>query len=283
MGRCARACARPGPTGVRLFSRRGNEITTAYPELAALAGGSATLDGEIVAFVDGRPSFQALQERMHVRKAADARRLAEKTPVTFMAFDLLEQDGDRPHRPAAARAARAPREVRRRARDHRQPVLRRRGRDRTGRPRVRPGRGDGQAGGLALPARRPHQRLGEAALPVHRRLRGRRLGGEPRAPRRAEFARPRHDDAGRAGVRREGRQRADRPHGGRRCSGGSSAAGPARSPRCRRCRPAAAACTGSSPTVVVEVKYTSITGDGRLRQPVFLRVRTDKSVEEATG
>jgi bifunctional non-homologous end joining protein LigD len=37
------------------------------------------------------------------------------------------------------------------------------------------------------------------------------------------------------------------------------------------------------PEVVVEVKYTLVTTDGRLRQPVFLRVRDDKSVEEATG
>jgi len=79
---------------VRLYSRRGNEITTAYPELADLARGDAVLDGEIVAFVDGRPSFEALQERMHVRNKADARRLAEKTPVIFMAFDLLRVDGD---------------------------------------------------------------------------------------------------------------------------------------------------------------------------------------------
>jgi len=72
----------------RFYSRRGNEITTAYPELADLARGDAVLDGEIVAFVDGRPSFEALQERMHVRNRAEARRLAEKTPVIFMAFDL---------------------------------------------------------------------------------------------------------------------------------------------------------------------------------------------------
>ena len=37
------------------------------------------------------------------------------------------------------------------------------------------------------------------------------------------------------------------------------------------------------PEVVVEVKYTLITSEGRLRQPVFLRVREDKTAEEATG
>ena len=57
--------------GVRLDSRRGNDVTAAYPELAAQAAdvGDALLDGEIVAFVDGRPSFELLQTRMHVRSS----------------------------------------------------------------------------------------------------------------------------------------------------------------------------------------------------------------------
>src|SRR5690242_2597663 len=88
-----RALVEVSPTAVRLFSRAGNEITAAYPELAGLARGDALVDGEIVAFVDGRPSFGALQERMHVRVKADAHRLAERLPVTFMAFDLLRVDG----------------------------------------------------------------------------------------------------------------------------------------------------------------------------------------------
>jgi bifunctional non-homologous end joining protein LigD len=94
--------------GVHLFSRAGNEITTAYPELVAMATGSgdALLDGEIVAFVDGRPSFEALQARMHVRVQAEARRLAAVLPVTFVAFDLLRLHGlDLTARPLADRRA----------------------------------------------------------------------------------------------------------------------------------------------------------------------------------
>lgn len=81
--------------GVRLFSRRGNEITVAYPELVAqfAKAEDALLDGEIVAFVDGRPSFEALQARMHVRSRTDARRLAKDSPVTFVAFDVLRRYG----------------------------------------------------------------------------------------------------------------------------------------------------------------------------------------------
>ena len=46
--------------GVRILSRRGNDVTSAYPELLATAATAedALLDGEIVAFVDGRPSFK---------------------------------------------------------------------------------------------------------------------------------------------------------------------------------------------------------------------------------
>ncbi|HKC29379.1 MAG TPA: hypothetical protein VKB75_15300 [Jatrophihabitans sp.] len=37
------------------------------------------------------------------------------------------------------------------------------------------------------------------------------------------------------------------------------------------------------PEVVVEVEFSAWTEDGRLRQPVFRGVRTDKSVDEARG
>lgn len=80
----------------RLISRTGRDITGTYPELCAL--GPATkdhqlvLDGEIVAFAAGRPSFEALQPRMHVSDAAEAARLARHTPVTFLVFDLLHLD-----------------------------------------------------------------------------------------------------------------------------------------------------------------------------------------------
>jgi bifunctional non-homologous end joining protein LigD len=40
------------------------------------------------------PSFGALADRMHVRDANRARRLAEKNPVTLIAFDLLRYDGE---------------------------------------------------------------------------------------------------------------------------------------------------------------------------------------------
>jgi bifunctional non-homologous end joining protein LigD len=81
---------------VRLFARSGAEITVAYPELQGLgaAVGSGVLDGEIVVLDEsGRPSFQALAERMHVRSAARAATLAATKPVTYMIFDVLQLAG----------------------------------------------------------------------------------------------------------------------------------------------------------------------------------------------
>jgi len=83
---------------VRLESRNLNDISDSYPELARLDRGlgshRAVLDGEIVAFgEDGRPSFGALQQRMHVASREQARRLAKRTPVTYVIFDLLWLDG----------------------------------------------------------------------------------------------------------------------------------------------------------------------------------------------
>ncbi|MCW2600955.1 MAG: polymerase LigD, ligase domain protein [Frankiales bacterium] len=72
---------------VKATSRNGNDITGAYPELLTLGGQTALLDGELVALVDGRPDFGALQPRMHVRSPSAA--LVRSTPVTFVPFDLL--------------------------------------------------------------------------------------------------------------------------------------------------------------------------------------------------
>ena len=78
----------------RLWSRNENDATVSFPELRALPVDDALLDGEVVAFADGAPSFAALAERMHVSRADRARALAERLPVTLIVFDLLRL-GDR--------------------------------------------------------------------------------------------------------------------------------------------------------------------------------------------
>ncbi|WP_312180334.1 ATP-dependent DNA ligase [Arthrobacter sp.] len=94
-----RAIAEVTPEGTRLLSRNGNDMTIAYPELQELGsrlnGERAVLDGEIVALNKaGRPDFGLLQPRMHLTRAKDAEAAAAKTPVQFMAFDLLWLDGN---------------------------------------------------------------------------------------------------------------------------------------------------------------------------------------------
>jgi bifunctional non-homologous end joining protein LigD len=82
----------------RVLSRNDRDVTATYPELRdmaeSLGATQVVLDGEIVAMDEsGRPSFGALQNRMHVTGAAQIRRLVTQTPVTFLAFDVLYLDG----------------------------------------------------------------------------------------------------------------------------------------------------------------------------------------------
>jgi bifunctional non-homologous end joining protein LigD len=109
-----RAIAYCSPGEVRLQSRNVKDITASYPEVGridrALGSHRAVLDGEMVAFDDqGRPSFEALQQRMHVSSREQARRLAKTTPATYVIFDLLWLDGhsltDLPYSERRARLA----------------------------------------------------------------------------------------------------------------------------------------------------------------------------------
>jgi bifunctional non-homologous end joining protein LigD len=80
---------------IRLLSRTGQDMTASYPELGVLAGrvlGTVILDGEIVAVSGGRPDFELLQSRMHVRHPPD--RLVQAVPVQLYVFDLLHQGGE---------------------------------------------------------------------------------------------------------------------------------------------------------------------------------------------
>src|SRR4051794_30143681 len=82
----------------RLESRNLHDVTAAWPELRGigrqLGSRSAVLDGEIVAFDEqGRPSFERLQPRMHLRGDAAIRRRADEIPAVYIVFDLLWLDG----------------------------------------------------------------------------------------------------------------------------------------------------------------------------------------------
>lgn len=83
---------------VHLQSRRGQNYTALFPELIAelkaQCVGSMILDGEIVALdADGRPSFNALQNRAQVKGPKELAEAQRQTPVLFICFDLLHFAG----------------------------------------------------------------------------------------------------------------------------------------------------------------------------------------------
>jgi len=79
-----------------LWSRGEELVTEKYPELAELASAPTkdfVIDGEILAYKDGKPmNFQSLQKRIG-RKTVSKKLMAE-VPVIIMAYDLLEYDGE---------------------------------------------------------------------------------------------------------------------------------------------------------------------------------------------
>jgi bifunctional non-homologous end joining protein LigD len=78
----------------RLFGRGGGERTDRYPEVVAalpqaVGGRDCWLDGEVVALVGGRPSFEHVMRRAMSRDPSAAKRV----PVHYAVFDLVAADG----------------------------------------------------------------------------------------------------------------------------------------------------------------------------------------------
>ncbi len=85
--------ARPGAKGFLRY-RSGLDATQAFPEItramSALPYEGLVLDGEVVVLDDdARPNFQRLQQRAMLLRARDIDRAMREHPVTFYAFDLL--------------------------------------------------------------------------------------------------------------------------------------------------------------------------------------------------
>jgi DNA ligase-1 len=90
----------------RLYSRDGNEISPAFPEIGAALGLEAVLDGELLVRGEGGvASFNALQQRLGRKAASTA--LQAQYPVFLRCYDLLF-DGreDLRERPLVERRAR---------------------------------------------------------------------------------------------------------------------------------------------------------------------------------
>ncbi|MFD5006976.1 non-homologous end-joining DNA ligase [Streptomyces mutabilis] len=90
----------PGDGSVLLRARSGQDITAAYPELVPLATAlgptPAVLDGEVLALDEqGRADFQLLQSRMGLAHAPGrAAHRAAKAPVHLVLFDVLHLAGE---------------------------------------------------------------------------------------------------------------------------------------------------------------------------------------------
>lgn len=80
----------------RLTTRNGNDATVAWPDIhvAPMGGRDLLVDGEVIGInASGVPDFAVIQERMHVRSATSAARLANAVPATYMVFDIMRLDG----------------------------------------------------------------------------------------------------------------------------------------------------------------------------------------------
>ncbi len=78
---------------LELRSGQGRGMTSTFPELedlGAAIGIPAVLDGEVVAFEGERPSFQRVQNRIHVVEPSAT--LVAAHPIAYFIFDILELD-----------------------------------------------------------------------------------------------------------------------------------------------------------------------------------------------
>lgn len=78
---------------ITLFTKRGGICTAAYPEIAGLPlqidAKQAVLDGELVVFDGGRPSFYHVLRRSLTRSEAGVKRLVAAYPARYIVFDIL--------------------------------------------------------------------------------------------------------------------------------------------------------------------------------------------------
>ena len=83
-----RALVAIGKGGPRVYTRSGLDWTDKFTGIAeaaaSLPASSALIDGEVVAFRDGKPDFSTLQDALS----------SGTGDLAFFAFDLLEQDGE---------------------------------------------------------------------------------------------------------------------------------------------------------------------------------------------
>jgi bifunctional non-homologous end joining protein LigD len=269
---------------VRLRTRNGGDITAAFPEVArsigALPFSHVVIDGEVVVLDDrGRPSFQRLQNRARFRKPHDIRRAEVELPATLFAFDL---------------PALGPRDLRGLPLERRKELLRRVV------PAVGPVRYLDHVEGEGLGFFHEVERMGLEGLVAKRADAPYRGGRSPawlklRAARTEDlvvvgFTAPKGSRSAIGALHlaqyvdgklryagRVGSGLADRDLAALRTE---LEAERRNTPPCIGVPADAKGSIWVEPRRVCEVRFAEWTSDGLMRQPVFLRWREDKSVEE---
>lgn len=81
-----------------LQNRRGDDITARFPEVVEVfrkMKDDGVLDGELVILNgNGKPNFNLLQQRTHLKDPLKIKLLAKSMPATLIAFDILEYEGE---------------------------------------------------------------------------------------------------------------------------------------------------------------------------------------------
>ncbi len=282
------AAKQGSPPRPALYLRQGEEATRSFPEIAravaALPAESVVLDGEVVVLDEGgRPVFGRLQKRARLRRGLDVERAALELPATYFAFDLLGF-GDFDLRPL--------------------PLQERKSLLRELVPALGPLRYADHFAERGTELYREARRMGLEGI-VGKRADAPYRGG--RGPAWVKVRADREDDfvvvgftepeGSRAGLGAlhlaRGEERGDGRHlvyAGRVGTGFSDALLAELRDRLEAIRRKTLPCEGAlpkgrehlwvEPRLVVAVKFSERTEDGLLRQPVFLRERTDKSPEE---
>ncbi len=286
-----RVIAYATPSQVALITRNGIDKTRQFPEIAEALKTLATrrkadlvLDAEVVALANGNPArFQALQNRIHLTKPNAVELREEDEPAALIAFDLLA-DGHAPllSEPWTTR---------------RQALERRLGDVTTGALRLGETSPDGEAmlarareaGWEGVMAKRTDSRYD----PGHRTRAWMKLKIEERQ----EFVvggwtDPRLSRVLLGALLIGYYKGSDLLYAGH--VGGGFTDGDLRAmhkrlmPLARKTSPFSTIPKSNEPAhwvepkVVVEVKFSEWTGDGRLRHPVFVGVRDDKSAKTVT-
>jgi bifunctional non-homologous end joining protein LigD len=270
--------------GARLITRNGNDYTAAFPELAralaALPYTNLLMDGELVILDDaGRPSFQRLQNRARIGRAPDIRHAAVETPGTLYLFDLMALEGfDLRPLPLVKRKA-----ILKKVLPEAGPLRYSEHFEQDGEALYDQAVGMGLEGIVAKQADSPYKSgRSESWLKV-------------RADRTGDFVvvgftAPRGSRGGFGALHLGGYRDGNLVYVGRAGSGFTAQQLKEVADRLEQLATQRPAFEGPvpaekesrwvTPELVAEVRYKEITGDGLLRQPVFLRFRDDKRAEE---